>query len=232
MSNSISRAGPPRASVPEGRGSALDDFCANSWLPVYAFVRTKVCDPERAKDLTQAFFTGLLERGEGLPVRLEYSSLRHYLLGSVRHFLSNEWDRQRAQKRGGGIPSVVLDFECPCAYLMRQMVQTLTPEKIFEKHCATVLLGRARHALRQEFEARGKGPQFDRLESCLTREGAAGHYRDIGAGLGMSAGAVKTAVHRMRRRFGEKLREEIAQTVDNPAAVEDELRHLFVVVGS
>jgi len=217
---------------PDARRSALEDLCASYWKPVYAFVRRQVGDEEQAKDLTQAFFTRLLEKQDVQPCQPEHGRFRNFLLASVKHFLSNERDRVRAQKRGRGHPPMPLKFADVGDRLSWEPVDTLTPEKIFEKHWATLMLDRALHALRQEFAAAGKTRQFEGLRTCLTGNGPEEHYRELGAGLGMSEGAVKSAVHRMRHRFGETLRAEVAQTVADPAEVEDELRYLFSVVSS
>jgi RNA polymerase sigma-70 factor (ECF subfamily) len=219
-----------RAAGPDARRSALEDLCVTYWEPVYSFVRRQVGDAEQAKDLTQAFFTRLLEKHDLRPSQPEHGRFRYFLLASVKHFLSNERDRARAQKRGGGYP--LLKFADAGDRLSWEPVDTLTPEKIFEKHWATLMLDRALHALRQEFAAAGKTRQFDSLKTCLTGNGREEHYRELGAGLGMSATAVKSAVHRMRRRFGQTLRAEVALTVADPAEVDDELRYLFSVVSS
>lgn len=221
-----------RAAGPEARRSALEDLCAIYWAPVYAFVRRHVGDEEQAKDLTQAFFTRLLEKHDLQPSRPEHGRFRYFLLASVKHFLSNEADRARAQKRGGGHPPLALKFADAGGRLSREPVDALTPEKIFEKHWAMLMLDRALHTLRQEFAAAGKTRRFESLKACLTGNGPEEHYRELGAGLGMSEAAVKSAVHRMRHRFGETLRAEVAQTVADPAEVEDELRYLFSVVSS
>jgi RNA polymerase sigma-70 factor (ECF subfamily) len=221
-----------RAAGPDARRSALEDLCATYWQPVYAFVKRQVADPEQAKDLTQAFFTRLLEKHDLQPSRPEDGRFRYYLLASVKHFLSNERDRARAQKRGGSHPLLSLNFADAGDRLSREAIDTLTPEKIFEQHWAMLMLDRALQTLRQEFATAGKTRQFEGLKACLTGNGPEEHYRELGAGLGMSEGAVKTAVRRMRHRFGETLRAQVAQTVADPAEVEDELRYLFSVVSS
>lgn len=221
-----------RAAGPDARRSALEDLCATYWPPVYAFVRRQVSDPEQAKDLTQAFFTRLLEKHDLLPSEPQNGRFRYFLLGCVKHFLSNERDWARAQKRGGGHTQLAFEFDNAGGWLSPEAVELLTPERIFEKRWAMLMLDRALYTLRQEFEASGKTRQFEALKGCLAGNGPAEHYRELGAGLGMSAGAVKSAVHRMRHRFGETLRAEIAQTVADSADVEDELRYLFSVVSS
>ena len=220
-----------RAAGPEAQRSALEDLCAIYWPPVYAFVRRQVSDPEGAKDLTQAFFTRLLEKRDLLPSR-EHGRFRGYLLACVRHFLSNERDRARTLKRGGGSIPFALNLDDMDRRPFPIAVETLTPERIFEKCWGTLMLDRALHTLRQEFAAAGKSGQFEALKAWLSDDGPEKHYRDLGAQLGMSEGAVKSAVHRIRQRFGKTLRAEIARTVADPADVEDELRYLFSAVSS
>ncbi len=217
------------AASPDARRTALSDLCASYWPPVYGFIRRQVHDPEQAKDLTQAFFLRVLEKHDLPHARLERARFRTFLLASVKHFLSNEWDRQRAQKRGGGQLPFPLEFDDGSCH---EQADTLTPERLFERHWATMLLSRSLGSLRQEFEAAGKVCLFQSLEGCLTGDAALPSYSEIGAKLDMSEGAVKVAVHRMRARFRQLLRKEIAQTVSDPAEVDDELRYLASVVSS
>lgn len=221
-----------RATGPDACRSALEDLCAIYWAPVYAFVRRQVGNPEDAEDLTQAFFARLLEKNDLQPSQPENGRFRYYLLAAVKHFLSNERDRARAQKRGGGRPMLALKTDDEGGRLSWEPIETLTPDKIFEKHWASLMLDRALRTLRQEFAVAGKTQQFEGLKTYLTSDGPEHHYREFGAGIGMSEAAVKSAVHRMRHRFGETLRAEVAQTVADPAEVEDELRYLLAVVCS
>jgi RNA polymerase sigma-70 factor (ECF subfamily) len=215
---------------PEARRTALGELCAAYWPPAYAFIRRQVRDPEEAKDLTQAFFLRLLEKRDLPHQHLARARFRSFLLVSIKHFLSNEWDRSRAQKRGGGrIPfSIEVDDE----NFWREPVDTLTPEKIFEKHWATMMLDRTLRSLRGEFEASGKGRQFEVLKGCLVGDRCLPAYSEIGARLEMTEGAIKMAVHRMRGRFREILRDEIAQTVSDAAEIDDELHYLISAMSS
>jgi RNA polymerase sigma factor (sigma-70 family) len=217
------------AARPDARASALSLLCGAYWPPVHAFIRQEVRDPERAKDLTQAFFLDLLEKHEGLPKHLERARFRSFLLAAVRHFLCNEWDKDRALKRGGGVLPFPLDFDD--GRLRNDPADTLTPEKIFERQWAATLVDGTLLALRRECQSSGKAREFEALKECLTGDSSR-TYQDIGQRLEKTAGAIKVEVHRMRRRFRDLLREEIAKTVASPADVDDELRYLFSVLCS
>lgn len=217
------------AARPDARRSALSELCGEYWPPVYAFIQTKVHDPEQAKDLTQAFFLRLLEKHDVLPTHLERARFRSFLLASIRHFLSNNWDHERAQKRGGGSLPFPLDFDD--GHVRPERADNLTPEKIFERQWAATVVDKTLLALRRECAAAGKTRQFNALKECLAGE-CAMTYEEVGERLDKSAGAVKVEVHRMRRRFRELLRDAIAKTVADPAEVEDELRYLFTVLCS
>jgi RNA polymerase sigma factor (sigma-70 family) len=207
---------------------ALSELCAIYWRPVYAFLCGKVRDPEQARDLTQSFFVRLLEKRDLVPAYPDRVRFRCFLLRCVQHFLSNEQDRARAQKRGGGVPPFPLEFDGVSVW---EPVDALTPEMIFEKQWAVSVVDRTLEALRSEEEAAGKGAQFATLEGCLADE-APGAYARIGDRLGMTEGAVKVAVYRLRRRLRQILRQEIAATVSDPDEIEDEVRYLFSVISS
>jgi DNA-directed RNA polymerase specialized sigma24 family protein len=197
-----------------------------SGLPVHPL---EVREPEQARDMTQAFFLRMLEKHDLLPARPLRTRFRSYLLACVQHFVSNEQDRARAQKRGGGNTPFPLDFDGRGRKW--EPVDTLTPEKIFERQWAATLVDETLQALRLECESAGGRLRFEALKDCLYGEPSQ-TYNKIGVGLGMTEGAVKVAVHRMRRRFRELLRDEIARTVADPADVDGELRYLFAVVSS
>jgi len=208
---------------------AMSEFCAAYWLPVYAFIRSKEHDAEQARDLTQAFFLRLLEKHDFLPAHPRHTRFRSFLLASVQHFLSNERDRARALKRGGRSVPFPLDFDRGARRW--EPVDSLTPERCFEREWAATVLDRTLQALRVEWETRAKQRQFDALKDCLVDERSE-TYEQIGKTLDMTAGAVKAAVHRLRRRFCELLRSQIGTTVAEPADVDDELRYLFSVLSS
>jgi RNA polymerase sigma-70 factor (ECF subfamily) len=216
--------------LPQAR-EALSRLCADYWYPLYAYIRRHGKTAEAAQDLTQEFFARLLERdlfGAADPSRGRF---RAFLLAACKHFLANEYDRDHAQKRGGGRPSVALDLGSAEGRYAREPAYTLTPEKLFERRWALTLLDRALARLREEFTARHKEELFDHLRVYLTGDRGAPGHRQAAEELGMSAGALKVAVHRLRQRYREVLREEIAHTVEGPEQVDEEIRELFSALG-
>ncbi len=211
---------------------AFERLCTIYWPPVYGFVRWQVGDAEWAKDLTQAFFTRLLEHQDLCPAEPGKARFRSFLMASIKHFLANEWDRLGTQRRGGGRAHLQLDFSDPRCAGQESLTDGLTPEKIFEKHWATLMLDRALAATRKRYEESGQRRQFDLLEKFLLGGRDEGRYRAAAENLEMSEAAVKMAVHRLRRRFGDALRREISLTVNGPPEVDDELRYLLSVVAA
>jgi RNA polymerase sigma-70 factor (ECF subfamily) len=209
---------------------ALARLCELYWYPLYAFVRRWGYDADQAQDLTQEFFARLLEKHYLRAADPARGKFRSFLLASLKHFLSNERDRVGAIKRGGRTTVLPLEFENAEGRYNLEPPDEETPETVYERRWALTLLGRTRVRLRAEFEASGKGALFARLEGHLTGDQEALPYAELGAALGMSEGAVKVAMHRLRRRFGALLRAEIAETVSEPAQVDDEIRELFRAV--
>jgi len=209
---------------------ALEEFCQTYWHPLYAFVRLQGYDPEAAQDLTQAFFAELLEKNFLKSVDPSAGRLRSFLLASLKHFLSHERDRSRALKRGGGVETVSLDVQMAEERLGSASVDRLTPEEIFERHWALTVLDRTLERLQQTAAESGTAHQFERLKPYLTGETSRAPYREVAEGLGMTEVAVRGAVHRLRRRFGEMLRAEIVETLADPSEADDEIRHLLAVV--
>ncbi len=206
---------------------ALAALCEAYWYPLYAFVRRQGYDSEQSRDLTQGYFLQLLEKDFLADVRPELGRFRAFLIVSVKHFLSNERDRERALKRGGGQAPIRLDAaEAEDRYRF-EPVDALTPERLFERRWATTVLERALEGLRVESEGDGESARFGRLKPYLTGAEPASSYREAAGDLEMTEGAVKTAVHRLRKRFGELLRHEIAQTVADPRDVDGEIRYLL-----
>jgi RNA polymerase sigma-70 factor (ECF subfamily) len=210
--------------------AALAALCGQYWSAVYAFVRARGHDADAAADLTQAFFARLLEKRVLHAVRPERGRFRSFLLTAVQHFLANEHDRARTQKRGGDREQVSVDVEDAEARYRLAARADLSPDAIFERDWALALLERAMTALEREYRDAGKAETFARLRGFVTGDAPAGSQRAIGADLGMSEGAVSVALHRLRRRYGEALREEIAQTVDREEDVADEIRYLLAVL--
>ena len=215
-----------RSSSPEAK-TALATLCETYWFPLYAFVRRQGYDAQNAQDLTQGFFTRLLEKEDLRDAQQERGKFRSFLLASMKHFLINEWDHTQAQKRGGGRRVLSLDFDEAESRLQLEPSHEQTPEVLFEKQWALTLLDRVRIVLREEFVQAHKAKQFDRLQVYLTGEQSAGTYAEVAEQLGISEAAVKMAVGRLRRRFHDSLRKEIAQTVATEDVVDDEIRALM-----
>jgi RNA polymerase sigma-70 factor (ECF subfamily) len=211
---------------------ALAELCANYWYPLYGFVRAQGYSAHDAQDLTQEFFARLIERNTVGEADRTRGRFRTFLIASLKHFLANERDRARAKKRGGGRLVLSIDFDAGESRLSREPACDATPERIFERRWALALLETVLALLREEFQSAGKGQLFERLKGTLTASHDAGGYAAIAAELGMAEGAVKVAVHRLRRRFRELLRDEIAQTVADPADVDQEIRELFTALGA
>lgn len=216
---------------PAGR-QALATLCETYWYPLYAFVRRLGYDVADAQDLTQAFFARLLDKGDLQGVRRERGRFRSFLLASIKHFLINEWDKCRSQKRGGGRTVLSLDFATAERRYGTTPVDERTPDAIFERQWALSLLDRVKEMLQQEFAVAGKAEQFARLQIHMAGEAAAGSYAQTAEELRMSEAAVKVAVHRLRRKFRDRLRDEIAQTVDSQEEVDDEICRLFETLRS
>ena len=213
-----------------GTPDALSELCTAYWLPVYAFIRRKGHSREEAEDLCQAFFARVLEHRTLAEARRERGKFRSFLLASVAHFLANEWDRSHAQKRGGNCIAPSFDFETGEDRIYREPYHELTPELLFERQWAMALLDRVLTRQRAEFDRRGQAAQFDRLKVFLTGDSARGSHQHAATELDMSEAAVRTAVHRLRRRYAELVREEIAATVLDPGEVDDEIRFLLAAL--
>jgi RNA polymerase sigma-70 factor (ECF subfamily) len=211
--------------------AALADLCASYWRPIYGYVRRRGYAGEDARDLTQAFFARLLEKNavEGADPRR--GRFRAWLLGALKHFLANEWDRSQAQKRGSGRATLSLEFESADERLRLEPAHELTPERAFERDWALSVLERAFQRIEADWTARGRRELFLGLKPSLVGE-VGEPFRGLGERLGMSEGAVKVAAHRLRRAFRAALRREIAETVDGEAQVEGELAALIEALGT
>jgi RNA polymerase sigma-70 factor (ECF subfamily) len=213
-----------------GSQAALETLCQKYWYPLYAYVRRRGHGPEDAQDLTQDFFARLLRKEYLRHADRQRGKFRTFLLTSLQRFLVNEWEKNRSQKRGGGQAVFSLDKEKTEGRYQAEPAEQSTPEKIFEKRWAVTLLEQVLLLLRGEFVSNGKVEQFDRLKILLWGEKGSPPYAQVAAELGMSEGALKVAVHRLRQRYRELLRFEVAQTVASPGEVDDELRHLIAVM--
>jgi RNA polymerase sigma-70 factor (ECF subfamily) len=208
---------------------ALEELCVAYWQPLYAFLRRLGCDPEEARDLTQAYFAELLEKDFLADVDADKGRFRSFLFTSMRHFLFHERDRSKALKRGGGTTVLSLDVDAAEHAYSREPIEELTPEDVFERRWALTVIYRGASRLQQQAAAAGKEQQFEQLKGYLTDEGSDATYREAARALDMTEGAVKVAVHRLRKRFGQCLRAELAETVADSADIDAELKHLLTV---
>jgi RNA polymerase sigma factor (sigma-70 family) len=215
-----------------GCQQALAHLCETYWYPVYAFIRRSEGSPDDAEDLTQEYFARFLEKRFLDDVRPERGRFRSFLLVSVRNFLHNERDRARAQKRGGGErPLPIHDGDGEVRY-GREPVDAVTPDVLFERAWVRAVLDRALARLEAESDGEIQGGRFARLRPFLTGDGPDATYAEIAREWGVGESAVRVAVHRLRRRFGAALREEVSGTVEDPRDVEAEIRHLLAIAGS
>jgi len=205
---------------------ALAELCELYWFPLYAYVRRRGYAPPDAQDLTQEFFARLLEKRKLAGLTREKGKFRSFLLTALNHFLLDEWKRGQAQKRGAQ-QTISLDTGSAETRYRLEPADTLTAEKVYEKQWALTLLNTVFCRLQQEYGAAGKGGLFKELEFALTGARSSVPYDELSARLKMSESAVKVAVHRLRRRYREVLREEVAQTVNGAEEVEAELRDLL-----
>ena len=208
---------------------ALASLCATYWHPAYSFIRREGYGADESADLTQAFFTRVLEKGYFQDADPARGSFRAFLCTAIRHFLSNERDRVRALKRGGEHRVVSLDADVAEDSYQVEGRDDLTPEKLFDRQWALTLLDRVLQRVSDEHASSGRAALFTQLKGFLTGDGA-GPYADIATSLRMSEGAVKVAVHRLRRQFRDALIEEISETVSEPADIDAEIQYLLKAV--
>ena len=224
----VLRAG--REPGPES-AAALEQLCQVYWFPIYAYVRRHEADPENAKDFTQDFFARLVGQnlvGQADPQRGKF---RAYVLTLLKHFLSNQWERERAQKRGGGKAPISLDALPAEERYAIEPTESFTPDQAFDRKWAEATLVRVQEQLRRDYEAAGMGARYQRLKVYLLHGHAPDSYAQTAAELGLSEAVVKSAIFTLRRRFAELFRHEIAQTVNSPEEVEEEIRHLLAALG-
>jgi RNA polymerase sigma-70 factor (ECF subfamily) len=210
---------------------ALARLCALYWYPVFAFVRRQGYRAEDAQDLTQGFFARLIEKGDLRAADRSRGRFRSFLLTNCRYFLANERDRALAQKRGGGRMPLSVDVVAAELRYERAVAHSETPERLYDRQWCLTLLDGVFEALRAEYAGTGRAGLFDRLKEFLTAGADAGTHADAARELGTSAGAVKVAVHRLRRRYREELRRRVADTVGSDQDVEDEIRYLLKTLG-
>src|SRR6266851_1654299 len=213
-----------------GSSSALQKLCSAYWYPLYAFIRRRGYPVEEAEDLTQEFFARLIEKELLADVTREGGRFRSFLLTVLKRFLANEWNRERAQKRSGGKPLFSIDDTAETRY-ERELAEHATPETLFERQWATAVLDQVLVRLRDEYTGGGKKALFEHLQNCLPGAQSEIPYAQIAAVSGMKEPAVRMAAHRLRRRYGELLRAEIAVTVSKPEEIDEEIRYLIGLVG-
>jgi RNA polymerase sigma factor (sigma-70 family) len=211
---------------------ALDELCRTYWYPLYVYIRRRGHSREDAEDLTQSFFARFLEKNYLAGLSHDQGKFRAFLLAALKNFLANEWDRSQRQKRGGQIPHLSLDWENADSRFQLDAGESCLPDRSFDRAWATVLLDRVLTRLQVDCEAQDKGPWFASLKVFLTTATEQASYAEAATALGLSEGATRTAVHRLRQRYRELLRDEIAQTVSDPAHIAEELQVLFQAFAS
>ena len=216
----------------DGAAKALEELCRTYWYPLYAYLRRKGYSEHDAQDLTQGFIFQLLERRSLEKVQPEKGKFRSFLLASLNYFLADVRDRTNAQKRGGGQELISLDFARAEEWYQIEPADRQNPETIYERGWAMTLLDEVLAKLARDFEDAGKGAVFSLLQPFLVEGSRGDSYRDVAVKTGLSEEAVKKSVQRMRQRYYELFRKEIAQTVASPAEIDAELRHLCTVLSS
>lgn len=210
--------------------AALEELCRTYWYPLYAFVRRRGFSPEDAQDLTQAFFTDILAKGSLCAARPERGKFRSFLLASLQNFLVDQHRHASALKRGGGQWIISLDGMGGEDRFRLESHHDLTPEKLYERAWARTLLDRARSRLREEYAAAGKAHLYFALKDFPLSGKSERSFQQAATELGMTVPSLKSAVHRLRARYRELVREEVAHTVADPAELNEEARHLIAVL--
>jgi RNA polymerase sigma-70 factor (ECF subfamily) len=210
---------------------SLEELCRQYWQPLYVFVRQRGRGVHDAQDLTQEFFARLLEKDWLLSADRSKGRFRSFLLMAMQRFLANEWDRSRARKRGGGETTLSIDWSAAEGRSIPDPAAA-TPEMVYERRWALTLLETVMYRLRAEHETAGKSREYEHLKPCLTAERGAIDYEGLGSALGIGAASARSSVHRLRKRFRELFREEVAGTVADPAEVDDEVRAVIASLGA
>jgi RNA polymerase sigma-70 factor (ECF subfamily) len=215
-----------QSSTPQS-DSALEELCRTYWFPLYAYVRRRGHTREDAEDLTQAFFARFLEKNYLAALDSEKGRFRAFLLASLKHFLANEWHKSQTQKRGGGATHLSLDWETADAQFQIASATELSPDQAFDREWAVALLEKVIHRLQSECEADGRAAQFATLRIFLTVGKGAIPYASAAQSLGLNEAAARAAAHRLRKRYRQLLRAEIARTLAEPAQADQEIQALF-----
>jgi len=211
---------------------ALEELCRTYWYPLYVYVRRQTPTREDAEDLTQAFFARFLQKNYLAAISSERGRFRAFLLAALKHFLANEWDRANRQKRGGGATLVSLDWQDADTRYQIDPPDNLSPDKLYDRAWAVTMLERVIARLRDENTNEGKAGLFGELKPFLMVGKSAIPYAQVADSLKLTEGAVRVAVHRLRVRYRELLRDEVRQTISDPAQVEEEMRTLFSAFAS
>lgn len=211
--------------------AALEELCRAYWRPLYAYILREGYDPATAQDLTQDFFARLLAKDYLQHIHHQQGKFRSFLLTCLKHFLSEQRRRDRAQKRGGGCVFLSLSHSRAEGDCFLEPADELTPDQIFERRWAQTVMQTSLDRLREEYAERGQTALLERLQDYQPRQPGGPSYADLGRELGMSEAALKSAVQRMRQRHRQLLREEIAQTVSRPEEIQEELRHFRALLG-
>jgi RNA polymerase sigma-70 factor (ECF subfamily) len=207
--------------------AALEKLCQTYWYPLYAYVRSRGHSPEDAKDLTQEFFANLLGRQSLANVDPNRGKFRSFILGAMNYFLANEWAKLQTQKRGRGHETLSLDLAVAERWFGVEPADHATPDKAFDKRWASALLNEVLNRLEGEYRREGRISLFNALKQTLMGRRESQPYANLAERLNMNEGAVRVAVHRLRKRYRELLREEIANTVSSPEEVNEEIHYLF-----
>jgi len=213
-----------------GYRQALETLCKAYWFPLYAYMRRHGYDRQDAEDYTQEFFARLLDKHTLRAADRKQGRFRSFLLAALKHFLSNERDRIRAKKRGGGQKALSLDFDDAEGKYALEPISRLSPEKLFERSWALTVLQQVMARLQAEMASTGKQRLFEHLKDYLTGDIASVSYGEMAGKLEVTEGAVKVAVHRLRKRYRQLLREEIAQTVSSEGQIQQEIRDLLTAL--
>ena len=213
-----------------GAQEALETLCRTYWYPLYVYVRRQGQSPHDAQDLTQEFFARLLEKKYLRLADPDRGKFRAFLLKSLKHFLVSEWEKARTQKRGGGQCVIPLDADIAESRYVAEPAQALTLDQVYEKRWAVTLIEGVLARLRESYASDGRLPVFEALKVFIWGDQATLSYAELAPNLGLTEGAVKVAAHRLRGRYREFLREEIAKTVATPGEVDEELQHLIAVL--
>lgn len=210
-----------------GASEALEAICRIYWMPLYLYVRRRGYVREDAQDMTQGFFARLLEKNGLDAVSRDKGRFRSFMLAALNNFLANEWDRRNAQKRGGGQIHVSIDEERAEERFHHEPATDESPDRFFDRQWAVTVLERAMDRLQQEMEAAGKGGQYRELRDFMTARAGQAAYLELAEKLGTTPAALSMTVSRMRQRYRELIRAEVADTLADPADCEQEIRHLL-----